>query len=84
VLHDGDVGKYQSVTCDIAWRNGSHIVENERSGVNRGALCPMKISQDVRDFAAAQGITEAEVLAKGMEVKSVEFVKQGTEVYHKA
>jgi len=47
-------------------------------------FCSMKISQDVRDFAAAQGIAEAEALAKGMEVKSVEFVKQGAEVYHKA
>ena len=47
-------------------------------------FCSMKISQDVRDFAAAQGIAEADALAKGMEVKSVEFVKQGAEVYHKA
>ncbi|MBU3902763.1 MAG: phosphomethylpyrimidine synthase ThiC, partial [Gammaproteobacteria bacterium] len=47
-------------------------------------FCSMKISQDVRDFAAAQGIAEAEALAKGMEVKSVEFVKKGAEVYHKA
>jgi phosphomethylpyrimidine synthase len=38
----------------------------------------------VRDFAAVQRIAETEALVKGMEVKSVEFVKQGTEVYHKA
>jgi hypothetical protein len=30
------------------------------------------------------GFCEAEALAKGMEVKSVEFVKQGAAVYHKA
>ena len=47
-------------------------------------FCSMKISQDVRDFAAKEGIAEAEALVKGMEVKSVEFVKQGAEVYHKA
>jgi phosphomethylpyrimidine synthase len=47
-------------------------------------FCSMKISQDVRDFAAKEGIAEAEALAKGMEVKSVEFVQQGAEVYHKA
>jgi phosphomethylpyrimidine synthase len=47
-------------------------------------FCSMKISQDVRDFAAKEGIAEAEALAKGMEIKSVEFVKQGAEVYHKA
>jgi phosphomethylpyrimidine synthase len=46
-------------------------------------FCSMKITQDVRDFAAKQGISENEALEKGMEVKSVEFVKQGAEVYHK-
>jgi phosphomethylpyrimidine synthase len=44
----------------------------------------MKISQDVRDFAAKEGLSEQAALGKGMEVKSVEFVKQGAEVYHKA
>jgi len=47
-------------------------------------FCSMKISQDVRDFAAKEGIAEAEALAKGMEVKSIEFVQRGAEVYHKA
>ena len=46
-------------------------------------FCSMKITQDVRDFAAAQGLNEAEALEKGMEVKSVEFVKAGAEVYSK-
>ncbi|WP_018604335.1 phosphomethylpyrimidine synthase ThiC [Uliginosibacterium gangwonense] len=46
-------------------------------------FCSMKITQDVRDFAAAQGISEEAALKKGMEVKSVEFVKTGAEVYHK-
>ncbi|WP_148717357.1 phosphomethylpyrimidine synthase ThiC [Chitinolyticbacter meiyuanensis] len=47
-------------------------------------FCSMKITQDVRDFAEKQGIAEAEALRKGMEVKSIEFVKQGAQVYHKA
>ena len=47
-------------------------------------FCSMKISQDVRDFAAKQGLDEQAALEKGMEVKSVEFVKQGAQVYHKA
>jgi len=46
-------------------------------------FCSMKITQDVRDFAAKQGISETEALEKGMQVKSVEFVKTGAEVYHK-
>lgn len=47
-------------------------------------FCSMKITQDVRDYAAQLGVDEKEALQKGMEVKSIEFVKQGAEVYHKA
>ncbi len=46
-------------------------------------FCSMKITQDVRDYAARQGLSDEEALQKGMEVKSVEFVKQGAEVYQK-
>ena len=44
-------------------------------------FCSMKITQDVRDFAAKQGIAEGEALRKGMEVKAVEFVQKGAELY---
>ena len=47
-------------------------------------FCSMKITQDVRDYAAKQGVSENEALAKGMQEKSVEFVKSGAKVYHKA
>ena len=47
-------------------------------------FCSMKISQDVRDFAKAQGISDEDALKKGMEVKAVEFVKKGGQIYHKA
>ncbi|MCX6966939.1 MAG: phosphomethylpyrimidine synthase ThiC [Verrucomicrobia bacterium] len=46
-------------------------------------FCSMKISDDVRKFAAEQGIAEEEALAKGMEEKSREFVEKGAEVYSK-
>ncbi|KAK42419.1 thiamine biosynthesis protein ThiC [Caballeronia jiangsuensis] len=44
-------------------------------------FCSMKITQDVRDFAAKQGLSENEALAKGMETKAIEFVKKGSEIY---
>ncbi|MEO8103286.1 MAG: phosphomethylpyrimidine synthase, partial [Betaproteobacteria bacterium] len=47
-------------------------------------FCSMKISQDVRDFAKAEGLSNEEALKKGMEVKALEFVKKGAEIYHKA
>lgn len=46
-------------------------------------FCSMKITQEVRDYAAKQGISEIAALKKGMEVKSIEFVKNGAEIYSK-
>ncbi len=47
-------------------------------------FCSMKITQDVRDYAAKQGVAEDEALAKGMAEKAREFVAQGAEIYRKA
>ncbi len=47
-------------------------------------FCSMKITQDVRDYAASQGLSESEALEKGMQEKAVEFVRGGGEIYKKA
>jgi phosphomethylpyrimidine synthase len=47
-------------------------------------FCSMKITQDVRDYAASLGVAEQEALHKGMQDKAKEFVSQGAEVYRKA
>jgi phosphomethylpyrimidine synthase len=44
-------------------------------------FCSMKISQEVRDFAAENEVRDDEVFAKGMEEKSKEFKEKGSEVY---
>lgn len=44
-------------------------------------FCSMKISQEVRDFAAENEVVDNEVIAKGMEEKSQEFKDKGSEVY---
>jgi len=46
-------------------------------------FCSMKITQDVREYAKEKGISEEEALKDGMEQKSIEFVKKGSEVYQK-
>ncbi|MBQ0725351.1 MAG: phosphomethylpyrimidine synthase ThiC [Cycloclasticus sp.] len=46
-------------------------------------FCSMKISQDVRDYAAAQGIKAEDALAAGMAEKSAEFTSKGAEIYKK-
>ncbi len=47
-------------------------------------FCSMKITQDVRDYAAQVGLSAEEALKRGMEEKAEEFVKRGGEVYTKA
>lgn len=41
----------------------------------------MNLTEDVRQYAAEQAISEEEALQRGMEEKSKEFVKSGAEVY---
>ncbi len=47
-------------------------------------FCSMKITEDVRKYAAEQAISEEEALKKGMEEKSKEFTEKGSELYAKA
>ncbi len=46
-------------------------------------FCSMKITQDVRDYAANQGVAEDEALKVGMAQKSAEFKEKGAEIYSK-
>jgi phosphomethylpyrimidine synthase len=65
------VGAPRQTTRSVARR----AILRERSIVN--------ITEDVRKYAAEQGIDESTALAKAMEEKSKEFVEQGAEVYAK-
>src|SRR4051794_37803996 len=47
-------------------------------------FCSMKITEDVRNYAAEQGLKDEEALKRGLEEKSKEFVEQGAQVYSKA
>jgi phosphomethylpyrimidine synthase len=44
-------------------------------------FCSMRISEDVRQYAAAQGLSEAEAIEQGMQTKSREFAEQEAELY---
>jgi len=46
-------------------------------------FCSMKITQDVRDYAASLGVTEDKAIEKGLEEKSREFLDKGAEIYQK-
>ncbi|EGI76451.1 phosphomethylpyrimidine synthase ThiC [Hylemonella gracilis] len=44
-------------------------------------FCSMKITQEVREFAKTQGVSDGEALGAGMAQKSAEFRRQGGEIY---
>ncbi len=44
-------------------------------------FCSMKITQDVRDYAAAKALAEGEAIAAGMDEKSREFREAGAKIY---
>jgi phosphomethylpyrimidine synthase len=44
-------------------------------------FCSMKITQEVREYAAQRGIDEAKALDEGMAGKSAEFKAGGGEIY---
>jgi phosphomethylpyrimidine synthase len=46
-------------------------------------FCSMKITEDVRKYAAEQGIAEEAAIKKGLEQKATEFNEAGAEIYAK-
>jgi phosphomethylpyrimidine synthase len=44
-------------------------------------FCSMKITQDVREYAATHGVEDEKALAVGMSEKAKEFVESGSEIY---
>ncbi|MBI4589458.1 MAG: phosphomethylpyrimidine synthase ThiC, partial [Candidatus Rokubacteria bacterium] len=46
-------------------------------------FCSMKITQDVREYAAKKGLAEARALEEGLKEKADEFRKGGAEIYVK-
>ena len=44
-------------------------------------FCSMKITEEVREYAAKQGLSEAAALEQGLEEKAREFAESGAEIY---
>jgi phosphomethylpyrimidine synthase len=47
-------------------------------------FCSMRITEDVRKYAAERGLSHAEAIESGMEEKTKEFLEKGAEIYAKA
>ena len=46
-------------------------------------FCSMKITEDVRKYAAEHGLTDTEAIETGLQEKRKEFREQGAEIYAK-
>ena len=60
-----------NIVFDCSWLYGPHF-------------CSMKITQDVREYAAQKEIDEQAALGVGMKEKAEEFVAAGGEIYRQA
>jgi phosphomethylpyrimidine synthase len=47
-------------------------------------FCSMKITQEVREYAAQKGLDEQSALEAGMREKAAEFISTGAEIYRKS
>jgi len=68
-FHDETLPKQSSKVAHFCSMCGPHF-------------CSMKISQDVRNYAAEKGIADEEALKIGMDEKSQEFLNKGAAIYH--
>jgi hypothetical protein len=59
-------------------------IQSHPQGEFRGQTNLVKITEDVRKYAARYGLTSEEAIERGLQEKSREFVEQGADVYAKA
>ena len=59
-------------------------IKGHPPGGLRGRTKLVKITEDVRKYAAEHGLTNAEAIESGMQEKRKEFLEKGAEVYAKA
>jgi len=58
-------------------------IKGHPQGEIRGLTKLVKITEDVRKYAAEHGLSESEAIESGMEEKRKEFLDKGAEVYAK-
>jgi hypothetical protein len=58
-------------------------IKGHPQGEIRGQTKLVKITEDVRKYAAEHGLTDAEAIESGMQEKRKEFIEKGSEIYAK-
>jgi len=59
-------------------------IQSHPQGEFRGQTKLIKITEDVRKFAAEQKLSEEDAVKRGLDEKAAEFVRKGWKVYAKA
>ena len=59
-------------------------IKGHPQGELRGRSKLVKITEDVRKYAAQRGLTDAEAIEEGLKQKATEFNDAGAEIYAKA
>jgi hypothetical protein len=58
-------------------------IKSHPQGEHRGLTKLVKITEDMRKYAAEQSLTEEDAVKHGLEEKAAEFLEKGAEVYAK-
>jgi hypothetical protein len=58
-------------------------IQSHPQGEFRGQTNLVKITEDVRKYAAEHGLTDTEAIETGLQEKRKEFREQGAEIYAK-
>ena len=78
---DGEGGCAMNTTLSGSGRIDD--IQGHPQGEFRGPTKLVKITEDVRKYAAEQGISENVALDKGLKAKAKEFADKGAEIYAK-
>ena len=70
-----------SMNTRLSGRARVDDIKSHPQGEIRGPTKLVKITEDVRKYAAEQGITEKAAIQKGLEQKSADFTNSGAEIY---
>ena len=63
------------------WADAGFVMANS---IRKAHPSSMKVTEDDRKYAAEVSISEEEVLKRGLEAKSKEFVRKRNEIYFQA
>ena len=78
---EAEVSGTERVNTTLSGSGRVDDIQGHPQGEIRGLTKLVKITEDVRKYAAEHGLTDAEAIESGMQEKRKEFLESGAEVY---